>query len=148
MIQTPLTKLAYEIASEAHANDTRRGGLPYMSHIDNVVEIATRMWPQTIGLVGRTVVACLHDVIEDHPDKYSRESLIERGIPGAYLVELDLLTHNKDMPYDSYIARIHKSGYSIARHVKIADLLDNLTDSPSPKQVAKYTKALRTLLLQ
>ena len=73
-----------------------------------------------------TITALLHDVLEDCAD-YTPERLAGYGFPEEILVALQLLTHEKDMPYMDYIKRL--SVNPIARCVKILDLTHNLDDS-------------------
>lgn len=57
MIYTPLTKKALKICFEAHKEQTDKGGLPYVFHH---FHLAKQMEDEEI-----TVVALLHDVVED-----------------------------------------------------------------------------------
>lgn len=47
--------------------------------------------------------------------------------------------------YEVYLAKI--SECPIAKAVKLADLIDNLADTPTPYQVEKYSKAIALLCL-
>ncbi|MBO7364144.1 MAG: GTP pyrophosphokinase, partial [Lachnospiraceae bacterium] len=71
MIDTELTRLAADIAKEAHAGQTDRGGTPYILH---PLHVADRMPDEK-----RAVIAVLHDVLED--TDLTAEDLVRAGIP-------------------------------------------------------------------
>ena len=56
---------------------------------------------------------------------------------------LRLLTKMPHQNYNGYIRNIKKN--TLAKKIKIADIEDNLNDSPSDKQTVKYVKALEIL---
>ena len=130
-----LIQLAEDIATKAHAGQFRRGGeTPYIEHPKAVV-----------GRVGSDpdaiVVAWLHDVIEDTP--VSAESLRQAGIPERLVQEVVLLTKTRETRYEDYLERVAAS--EVASRVKIADMLSNLADNPTKKQIKKYAKGLLRL---
>lgn len=130
-----LLQLAEKIATQAHQGQFRRGGIvPYIDHPRAVV-----------GRVGNQadaiVVAWLHDVIED--TGYDSESLQDAGIPKHLVGEVLLLTKTREVSYDDYLERVAAS--PIATRVKIADMLSNLADNPTKKQIRKYAKGLLRL---
>ncbi len=57
MIYTAMTKLALQIAFEAHKNQLDQSGMPYIYH---PFYLATQMNSEDT-----TIVALLHDVVED-----------------------------------------------------------------------------------
>lgn len=73
---------------EAHKNDIDKGGYPYVFH---PFYLATQMDDEY-----STCVALLHDVIEDHGDLYSFDSLTEAGFPVCVIDALKSLTHNSN----------------------------------------------------
>ncbi len=127
--------LAERIATEAHAGQFRRGGVrPYIEH------------PRAVaGRVGdeleAQVVAWLHDVLEDCDVSVSQ--LREQGIPDRCIEAVVLLTKPKGVDYEQYLERVAES--PLARTVKIADMISNLADNPSEKQLKKYAKGLVVL---
>lgn len=132
-----LVKLAESIARDAHAGQFRRDGTtPYIVHPGRVV---ARLDDESHI---ERAVAWLHDVIED--TSVSHEDLAGHGIPDAVLEALDTLTKKPGQDYEAYIQGVCMNEY--ARPVKIADILDNLNDTPSEAQVKKYTKALEAIL--
>lgn len=140
MLYTPLTKKAMQLSFDAHKDQRDRSGLPYVFH---PFYLATQMEGEY-----ETVVALLHDVVEDTP--YTLEDLSEMGYPEPVLEALALLTHQPEEEYMSYVARIKSN--PIARRVKIADLHHNSDlsrlDSITPKDLEraeKYRQALKLL---
>ena len=140
MFYSDMVKKASLIAFDAHKNDVDKSGYPYIMH---PTYLAYQMEDED-----SVCVALLHDVIEDHSDKYSFEYLIQEGFNENVITALKLLTHDKDVPYMDYIARIKTN--VLATRVKIADLKHNLDKS---RRVNKffykdetYNKALDYLL--
>jgi (p)ppGpp synthase/HD superfamily hydrolase len=131
--------VAKSIAEEAHKDDKRRGGAPYMEHVNAVVAgtVSERAKP----------AAYVHDVMEDHPERYNEIVLLERGLSEETVRAATLLNKNvhSDMSYEDYI-RLVKTN-PIAREVKLSDIRHNLSDSPSEKQILKYEKALQILIV-
>jgi (p)ppGpp synthase/HD superfamily hydrolase len=130
-----LLQRAEEIARQAHKDQFRRDGkTPYITHVEDVV---SRLEGEN-----EKIVAWLHDVVED-TDVTVEDLRKEFPIYISYAV--DQLTHEPNAPYHG--AYIHSIGQNpLARHVKIADILSNMSDQPTPRQVKKYTKALGILL--
>jgi (p)ppGpp synthase/HD superfamily hydrolase len=140
MIYTPETKKAMKLCFAAHKEQKDKSGLPYVFHPFHLAEQMTD--EET------TVVALLHDVVEDSP--YTFDDLKEMGFSEAVLVALRLLTHNDDSPYMDYVAAIKKN--PIARAVKLADLrhnsdlsrMDEVTETTLARR-EKYLAAIRLL---
>ena len=121
---------------EAHKNDIDKGGYPYVFH---PFYLATQMDDEY-----STCVALLHDVIEDHGDLYSFDSLTEAGFPVCVIDALKCLTHNSSIPYMDYIK--HLANNQIAKKVEIADLKHNLDSSrTNGKKAPKYKLYLEAL---
>lgn len=84
--------------------------------------------------------AWLHDIAEDLSAMWIGKIEQELGTVIADAVEM--LTYRSG----SYLKYVETLALDpIARSVKLADILDNLTDDPTDRQVAKYAKALRVL---
>ena len=116
---------ARKIATKAHSSQKRWGGDPYITHPERVAEKVKILGIQT------EAVAWLHDVVED--TEVTIEDLRNEGFPQAVLSAVEALTHRGGESYAEYIKRI--SNNSIASHVKIADLEDNMSDlNPRQKQ--------------
>ncbi|MBQ6980310.1 MAG: GTP pyrophosphokinase [Clostridia bacterium] len=116
MLYSEIIKKASQIAFDAHKNDMDKGGYPYIMH---PLYLAFQMEDED-----SVCVALLHDVIEDHPDKYSFDYIKQVGFNDNIINALKLLTHEKDTPYMDYIKIIKTN--SIATKIKIADLKHNL----------------------
>ena len=135
MTSDRLIQLAEAIATDAHSGQFRRGGVvAYIEHPRAVV-----------GRVGEDpeaqVVAWLHDVIED--SEHTAESLVEAGIPSPLVDAVVLLTKTKETGYEDYLERVASS--PLATRVKIADMISNLADCPTKKQMRKYAEGLHRL---
>ena len=113
MIYTPNTKKALKLCFEAHKNQADKSGLPYVFHPFHVAEQMTDE--------KTTIVALLHDVIED--TSYTLQDLRNLGFDEDVLGALELMTHDKNVPYIDYVAKI--KGNAIAKTVKLADLSHN-----------------------
>ena len=139
MYYSEMVKKAVNIMFEAHKEDFDKGGYPYVFH---PFYLATKVEGEN-----ETCVALLHDVIEDHGDKYSFEYLEKEGFNKEIILALRLLTHKKDVPYIEYIAKISKN--NVAKVVKIEDLKHNLdirrTSGEKVKKYDIYVKALEFL---
>ena len=139
MYYSEMVKKAVNIMFEAHKEDFDKGGYPYVFH---PFYLATKVEGEN-----ETCVALLHDVIEDHGDKYSFEYLENEGFNKEIIDALKLLTNNKEIPYMDYIANIAKN--NVAKVVKIEDLKHNLdirrTVGEKAKKYDTYVKALEFL---
>lgn len=140
MIYTEKTKLAMKLCFEAHKYQTDKSGLPYVFH---PFHLAEQMEDEAT-----TVVALLHDVIEDTP--YTLQELAQLGFSEAVLEALALLTHDPTVPYMDYIREIRDN--PIARKVKLADLRHNSdlnrldsVDERARRRIAKYREAMEFL---
>ena len=140
MIYTPVTKIALKLCFEAHKDQVDKSGMPYVFHPFHLAEQMTD--EET------TVVALLHDVIED--TDYTLEDLTEMGFSENVLRAISLMTHDEGVPYMDYVARIKAN--PIARAVKLADLRHNSNISRLDKvgtrdfeRVEKYKKAINLL---
>jgi (p)ppGpp synthase/HD superfamily hydrolase len=135
-----LIGLAMHIAFKAHVNQYRRDGVtPYIKHPMAVVDRVSHLGHEYV------CVAYLHDVIEDTKVSYS--DLKDEGIPENILKAVAILNKNlysDDTSYEEYLACVKKN--ELARKVKIADMLSNLADNPTDKQIKKYAKGLLFLV--
>ncbi|MBO5435900.1 HD domain-containing protein [bacterium] len=131
MIYTPLTKLAMQICFDAHKDATDKGGIAYVFHPWHVAE---QMKDETT-----TVIALLHDVVEDTP--VTLDDLSEYGFPQEIIDAIDIMTHKPEQTYTQYIDRIATNPLAIT--VKIADLLHNSDVSrlDSPDELPDYLKS-------
>lgn len=120
-----------EIATRLHDGQFRRGGEPYISHPQSVVEFLYEEDEVVIS------AGWLHDTIEDCG--VSERDLLEMGVPAPVVELVGVLTHLESETYEDYIKRISKNKQ--ATRIKLADIYCNLVDSPTEKQIKKYNKA-------
>lgn len=124
-------KLALKIATQAHHGQFRKDGrTPYIIHPVRVAERFKDDYMKTLSV--------LHDVLEDSDQDLSM-------FPKEVTDVLKILTRKGD--YLSYIQRIAKN--KIATQIKIADIIDNLTDDCfkiPESQIKRYKKALKILI--
>ena len=120
-------KDAYALAAEAHKDQKRKSGEPYIIHPIAVANIAA----EELELDANTVCsAFLHDVVEDTP--YTVEDIRERfGDDVAFLV--DVVTKRKKKSYentkqvDNYKQILDSVHYDVrALLVKLSDRLHNM----------------------
>ena len=140
MIYTKLTKLAMKVAFEAHKEQVDKSGLPYIYH---PIHLAMQMDDEY-----SICVALLHDTVEDTDLTF--EKITDYGFPIEVIDALKLLTHDDQIPYMEYVARIKQN--PIARKVKLADLKHNsdltrldVVDEKAIKRVKKYENAIQFL---
>ena len=139
MFYSELVKKASLICYEAHKNDKDKAGYPYFMH------------PFTLAVQfddeATVCVALLHDVIEDHGDKYSFKYLEKEGFYEEIIAALKLLTHDPAVPYIDYVKVIKTN--EIARRVKLADLKHNSDirrcGGKKPKKYDLYLEAIQIL---
>jgi len=135
--------LAIKLATEAHAGQLDKRGVPYILH------------PLRVMLAMKTederIVAALHDVVE--AKAISCDDLYwVYGFSPDVVVAIDAVSRR---PLETYFDYIRRAGANpIARAVKIADIMDNLDpDRPiaDPEQAeklqARYSRALDLLLV-
>ena len=140
MIYTPLTKLAMNIAYNAHHGQTDKSGVPYIFH---PLHLAEQMDSEIA-----VCAALLHDVVEDTDMTIGELRLL--GIPDEVLAVITILTHDDSVPYLDYVRSIKESQNEAAVKVKLADLRHN-SDSTrtggiiNPERMARYKKAIHML---
>lgn len=115
MVQTPLTHLAFAIAHMAHAGQKDKAGAPYIEH---PIHVAEQMDDEE-----STVVALLHDVMEDNHE-FTAKTLLLYGIPAHMVDHVARLTRPPWGTYQEYIESLLVD--PVAVKVKIADLEHNM----------------------
>ena len=140
MLYTEKTKKALKLCFEAHKAQKDKSGMPYVFH---PFHLAEQMESEET-----TVVALLHDVVED--SDYTIEDLKAEGFGEEIVEAIALMTHAKDVDYMDYVALIKKN--PIAKAVKLADLKHNsdlsrldTIDEKAIKRKEKYQKAIKLL---
>ena len=137
-----LVKRAEQFARKAHDGQFRRDGVtPYIMHVEKVVSLLkSSKWFYTDEMIA---AAWLYDVVEDCDVPFS---FIGMNFSFKVLDYVERLTRRKDESYEDFISRIKLC--DSASQIKVADILANLSDNPTPKQVKKYSAALITLLFE
>ena len=136
MIYTDNTKKAMKLCFKAHKDQVDKSGMPYVFHPFHVAE---QMTDEVT-----TIVALLHDVVED--TDYTLEDIAAEGFGKEILEAVALMTHEDDVPYLDYVAKLKDN--PIARAVKLADLAHNSDlsrigeiDEETKQRLEKYKKA-------
>lgn len=131
---------AVQIAVDAHSGQKDKSGRPYIFHPLRVMH--------SVETYEAKVIAILHDVAES--GKVTFDELLEYGIPKHLVITLRLMSRDKKLSYEDYIAQIAEN--PLAARVKIADLKDNLDTSrlkelsdEDIERIKKYTSAFQFL---
>ena len=125
--------LAERIATDAHRGQVDKLGADYIEHPRRV---ASAFNPATHSV--EHCAAWLHDVVED--SGMSADDLLAAGVDPDVVDVVVLMTRRKDVPDDTYYARIAAS--PAARAVKLADIGDNT----APWRVEQLATDLRDRL--
>ena len=140
----------HSTAQLAHLGQKRRSGEEYFTHPVEVANIIKRLYP---GDNRAYLVALLHDTLEDAEsvgnitieelEEMIAGSISDRSEYEQIIQAVRSLTHEKNTPYTDYLLSLASS--PLALRVKLADMLHNLSSSPSPRQIQKYGNALGAL---
>ena len=138
----------HRLSQYAHRNQFRRSGEPYFFHPQEVGEIVDDYYDDDITYH----VAMLHDALEDgiplgnindedHFFDLLIDELDEADIESADQIfdAVKLLTKQSGQDYIDYVNLVVKNRYAL--RVKLADMMQNIGDNPSQKQVVKYANA-------
>ena len=141
MIETKLTQLCLQIAKEAHAGQLDKAGKPYIEHPTHLAE--------QMSIEETAAIALLHDVLEDG-EGWTREKLLQRGVPEVVVENVEYLTRPAEGTYMDYIRSLKSK--PLAKQVKLADLRHNMDLSRLPEiterdlsRKKRYEKAIRIL---
>ena len=142
--KNPRVRQAFKIAKEAHKYQKDKAGAEYINH---PAAVASNVGDN----ISAIILALLHDVIEDHSDKYNLNILKREVHLSVYeAAALKLLTHDESESYFDYIAKIKPN--ELAKSVKLADLKHNSDRSRlldiTPKdeeRLKKYETAIKML---
>ena len=138
-------------AEKAHFGQTRRSGGPYIEHPIEVAKIIMKYYP---GEPALCTAALLHDALEDSislgnmKDEQELMDLIVQSSENPKLGRkvfsiIKKLTHSRDVEYGDYVSAL--SGDIDAIRIKMADMMHNLSSSPTPRQARKYQMAINSL---
>lgn len=130
---------ALKLAYQAHDGQTRKQScVPYIIHPVRVANCFNDDFSKT--------VAVLHDVIED--TSVTKE-LIAKKFNDQVAEIVDFLSKKEDESHFDYIWRIKGCGSNLAIEIKVADIIDNLSDAITVVQTSmcdRYNKSLQILL--
>ena len=139
MLYTEKTKKALKLCFEAHKDQRDKSGLPYVFHPFHLAE--------QMETEETTVVALLHDVVED--TGYTLEDLAAMDFGETVIAALTLLTHDDSVDYMDYVRAIKEN--PVAKAVKMADLRHNSDlsrmDTVDDKILARREKYLKAMAL-
>ena len=141
---------ALATAQLAHLGQKRRSGEEYIEHPKQVAQIVYDYYQDPV----LCAAALLHDTLEDAVAQGNAATDEEMAslISGSFgdpdlgddvLRLVRSLTHEKSMPYTDYLIDLASNPQALK--VKLADVLHNLSSSPSEKQIRKYGNALDKL---
>lgn len=138
MIYTEQTKKALKLCFEAHKEQLDKSGMPYVFHPFHVAE--------EMDDEETTVVALLHDVIED--TDYTLDDLRNMGFSSKAIEAIEVMTHLPEVSYEDYLRNIKRN--PIAKKVKLADIRHNsdLTRLDVMDEKAEYWKKKYTFAYQ
>lgn len=136
---------AEDIAQLAHIGQTRRtNNIPYIIHPKRIQLLAKELKYGTDA----QIVSLLHDVIENSKNPNSYKQLILSKFGDKIYNAIILLSHDKSVPYNSYLEKLAMSSSDSAKlafKVKMLDMYDNLRDNPTKSQYTKYENSIRNL---
>lgn len=135
-----MTKKALKLCFEAHKEQIDKSGMPYVFH---PFHLAEQMQDEE-----STIVALLHDVIED--TDYILDDLRKMGFGDSVLAAINLMTHEDGVPYMDYVEQIKTN--PVAKTVKLADLRHNsdmtrleVVTPRDQERAEKYLAAIKLL---
>ena len=144
---TDMIYIAYKLAKNAHGNQLRKSGEPYINHPVQIAFIAANMSVDVVG-----ITACLlHDVVED--TSYTSEDI--KALFGAEVADLvDGVTKLTKLQYstleEQQVENLRKMFLAMAKDirviiVKLIDRLHNMRTLDSMSTAKQLEKARETL---
>lgn len=127
------------IEDEHRKSIVQKSGRRYVDHVAGVVERIFLVYAgyKNSVVLKRAIVGLLHDEIEDG---YMTEAEV-RSLVGDELCDaVKVLTKGEGEDYMEYIGRVKE--HAIARSVKLCDIYNNLSGSPTKDQARKYSMAI------
>jgi len=141
------------LSQYAHRGQTRRTGKPYFFHPQEVANIIKKYYSDDVTYY----TALLHDALEDGiplgniDNEQQFFDLLVNELPDSDVVIIDeiyaavsALTKISGIAYNEYITNLLEN--TSALRVKLADIMQNISDSPTEKQVKKYVNIEKLLL--
>ncbi len=144
---TDMIYIAYRLAKNAHENQFRKSGEPYINHPVQVAYIAAEMAVDAVGITG----CLLHDVVED--TNYTLDDI--KTLFGSEVSELvDGVTKLKRIQYstleEQQVENLRKMFLAMAKDIrvviiKLVDRLHNIRTLASMSPAKQLEKARETL---
>lgn len=135
MTDKELETKALEIATSCHRGQTRRDGKT--SYIEHPISVADKL--RKNGESSEVIaVGYLHDCGEDCG--LTSEELRQEGFPEDVIEAFEAMTHKDGDSYVDYLKIVNQN--EIAMKVKKQDILHNMSDGPTERQIVKYSLAL------
>jgi (p)ppGpp synthase/HD superfamily hydrolase len=139
---------AQVLSQYAHRDQKRRSGKPYFLHPQEVANIVKVYYTDTVTYY----TAMLHDALEDgiplgniNDEDHFFDLLVDE-LPEAdfELAEpiysaVQSMTKQQDKSYIEYVDSLTHNEHAL--RVKLADVMQNISDNPSPRQIKKYANA-------
>jgi len=138
---------AQALSQWAHQGQKRRSGEPYFLHPQEVANIVRKYYDDNETYF----TAMLHDALEDGiplgniDDAESFFNMLLSELPHSSIQVIDNiynsvvdLTKPKKTNYLQYVTKLVSN--PIAFRVKLADIMQNVSDLPSDRQLEKYVK--------
>lgn len=127
-----------KFAEKYHKGQFRKDNkTPYFRHCENVANLLDTNYEKAL--------AYCHDLLEDTKcDFLELSKLVNSEFTNDILILTHLKSEESYTDYIKNIANYHSSSFSkkACLKVKIADIVSNLSDSPTQKQKEKYFKTL------
>ena len=138
LVEIDQVSQAKDFARDTHSGQWRKKSpLPYMVHPMRVYHRAKKR-----GLSKKhQILAILHDTYEDSKNPKRTLAKIKELFGSTIANLVVIMSHDKGVDYSTYLYKLAKLSPT-AFDIKLLDLEDNLSDSPSPKQQYKYKQAL------
>ena len=138
-----LIEIAKKFATEKHEGQFRFDGVtPYIRHPEDVARRVENGKDRGLLMEAMVATAWLHDTAEEAD--VTSDDLLEIGMTPTIARAVMFLTKKPGEDYMEYLEAVRAN--SIARKVKIHDILANLSGTPSRKKVKEYAEGLTFLL--
>ena len=144
---------AQVLSQYAHRDQKRRSGEPYFLHPQEVADIVMKYYSDTTTYY----TALLHDALEDGiplgniEDEDHFFDLLVDELPESDIETIEeiysavkMLTKAEGQEYIEYVDSIAGNDYAL--RVKLADMMQNIGDNPSQKQIKKYANTKKFLV--
>ena len=146
---------AYTIALEAHENDRRKNGMPYIDHVNHVIVNTWEIIQNDRFLRGSMTsmdeilsIAALHDVYEDHRDTWAlniirgrltSDPVTKHSSVANIITGVDAISKKVKgtEDYTDYVKRVMFHNWALI--VKLGDLQHNMSDLSAGSLRDKYS---------